>query len=130
MSSNEMTIINEDSGDKSENSKENEKKKNQKIGSKINQDNEILGKRVPKKRTTYDTTKLNGEAFYDCNGITIKGEQDICDCLRSGCPGCHFPCKQCSSHKCGNKCRVFRNWYYEKVEYEGTNDILVMEMGR
>lgn len=58
----------------------------------------------------------------------IESKQDICDCLRRGCPGCHFPCKQCKSTKCGNKCRCNRVWYYEKIEIEGLSKTLEMHL--
>ena len=59
--------------------------------------------------------------FYDEKGLLISNKEDICDCLRKDCPGCHFPCKQCSATKCGAKCRVKRTWYFEKVEIDGLN---------
>lgn len=36
--------------------------------------------------------------------------------------------KQCKSTKCGNKCRVNRNWHYEKVEIEGLSKSLEMKI--
>jgi hypothetical protein len=57
----------------------------------------------------------------------VADGRDICDCLRPGCPGCHYPCKKCKSQKCGNECRVNRTWYYEKVEIEGLSKTLEMQ---
>ena len=71
---------------------------------------------------------LDERPLYDQNGILIETSQDICDCLRNGCPGCHFACKQCKSLKCGNKCRNYRNWHYEKIEIEGLSKTLEMHL--
>ena len=66
--------------------------------------------------------------MYDENGVLIESRENICDCLRHGCPGCHFPCKQCKSPKCGNVCRVGRTWYFEKIEIEGLSKTLEMHL--
>jgi hypothetical protein len=65
--------------------------------------------------------------LYDEKGIMIADNRDICDCLRPGCVGCHYPCKKCKSSKCGNECRSNRTWYYEKVEIEGLSKTLEMQ---
>jgi hypothetical protein len=70
---------------------------------------------------------LDDAPLYDGNGLLNISKQDICDCLRPNCPGCHFPCKQCESGKCGNKCRNYRNWFYKRIEYEGSSNILNMQ---
>ena len=63
--------------------------------------------------------------LYNEKGVFVATNQDLCDCLRVECNGCHFACSQCKSLKCGNKCRVFRQWYYERVEIEGVpNSVL------
>ncbi len=105
---------------------------------------DTLGKRKPKVRSKYDEKisinfnysfnyliknlnestilkffYLDEKMLYDQNGFLVETGQDICDCLRNNCPGCHFECKQCKSLKCGNKCRIYRNWYFEKIEIEG-----------
>lgn len=72
-------------------------------------------------------SELGDAVFYDSNGLTVDGQQDICDCLRVDCPGCHFTCKSCNSSKCGNKCRVNRQWYYKRLEYEGSGFVVEME---
>lgn len=59
--------------------------------------------------------------LYDEQGRFLMSNKDICDCLREGCPGCFFPCRQCNSAKCGLKCRCNREWYYQSVEIEGTS---------
>jgi hypothetical protein len=64
--------------------------------------------------------------MYNEKGVLTSTGQDICDCLRNGCPGCHFECKNCKSTKCGSKCRVNRTWYYEKAEVEGLQVSLEM----
>ncbi|XP_012268837.2 ARL14 effector protein-like isoform X1 [Athalia rosae] len=62
--------------------------------------------------------------LYDDKGIYIRTKEDLCDCLQSGCPGCHFPCPGCESTKCAAECRVNRKWMYESIEDEGT-DVIV-----
>lgn len=57
--------------------------------------------------------------MYDEKGkIRLTGE-DHCDCFDLECPGCHFPCVECSSQKCGLRCRVNRKWAYEMIEHDG-----------
>ena len=49
---------------------------------------------------------------FDSKG---KKKIDLCDCIRVGCPGCFFPCKKCSSNKCGPICRNSRNGFVNHV---------------
>ncbi len=56
---------------------------------------------------------------YDHRGVLIETGEDVCDCLKSLCQGCHFPCRSCKSVKCGANCRENRVWFYDKIEIEG-----------
>jgi hypothetical protein len=73
-------------------------------------------------------TIYSSRPIYDDEGRLLATKEDICDCLRKGCPGCHFPCKKCKSLKCGNQCRRNRTWYFEKVEIEGLSKTLEMQI--
>ncbi|KAK7481110.1 hypothetical protein BaRGS_00027650 [Batillaria attramentaria] len=68
-----------------------------------------------------DTKKQN--QMYDETGRLLENSLDVCDCLETDCPGCHFPCPKCGSEKCGVECRSGRRWTYEQVEVEGTNQV-------
>ena len=57
--------------------------------------------------------------MYDCTGRLVADSRDLCDCLEPDCPGCHMPCPNCDSEKCGQECRVNRRWVYHEVEIEG-----------
>ncbi|XP_015912530.1 ARL14 effector protein [Parasteatoda tepidariorum] len=46
---------------------------------------------------------------------------DMCDCLDRTCEGCWFPCKKCSSTKCGHECRKTRSWEYVSYLVEGSD---------
>lgn len=62
--------------------------------------------------------KFKKPPLYDSAGILKENEQDMCDCMISGCPGCHFPCSRCDSEKCGITCRCDRRWKYDSVHYD------------
>eukprot|EP00095_Tigriopus_kingsejongensis_P010393 maker-scaffold1615_size33485-snap-gene-0.14 protein:Tk10393 transcript:maker-scaffold1615_size33485-snap-gene-0.14-mRNA-1 annotation:"c11orf46 homolog" len=57
--------------------------------------------------------------LYDDTGICLANRRDLCDCLVDACPGCHFPCPKCGSHRCGLECRQNRKWQYETLELDG-----------
>ena len=44
-------------------------------------------------------------SVYDSKGVLLQSRLDLCDCLEDSCPGCHLPCSDCSSPKCGHLCR-------------------------
>ena len=44
-------------------------------------------------------------SVYDSKGVLLQSGLDLCDCLEDSCPGCHLPCSNCSSPKCGHLCR-------------------------
>ena len=44
-------------------------------------------------------------SLYDSEGVLLQSGLDLCDCLEDSCPGCHLPCSNCSSPKCGHLCR-------------------------
>ena len=64
---------------------------------------------------------------YEDTGKLIQDNRDLCDCLETSCPGCHFPCPKCGSEKCGADCRCNRRWIYTEVEIEGTNKKIVFK---
>ncbi|CRK98980.1 CLUMA_CG011987, isoform A [Clunio marinus] len=76
--------------------------------------------RQNKEKRTFNK-KNPGITLYDENGKIRKTKEDLCDCLDINCTGCFFPCKRCESTKCGDVCRVNRNWYYEEI-YLGDAD--------
>lgn len=71
--------------------------------------------------------KIPMGALYDDCGVHVNSGLDICDCLQKVCPGCHFPCKKCSSQKCGVECRVYRRFIYDEIEYHGYDFIVKNE---
>lgn len=81
--------------------------------------------RRKKKKVQYFNSNTRGRssqasAFHGPDGSLLASGKDLCDCLISTCPGCHFPCSKCGSGKCGKECRINRKWYYDKVEVEGS----------
>lgn len=55
--------------------------------------------------------------------LQIENNDDgPCDCNDEECVGCFWPCDKCSSEKCGHKCRVNRQWKYEKWERQGRSN--------
>ncbi|XP_070542048.1 ARL14 effector protein-like [Ptychodera flava] len=62
--------------------------------------------------------------IYDDAGRLIEDGRDLCDCLDDLCPGCHYPCPECESEKCGAECRCNRRWLYEQIEVEGTGEVV------
>ncbi|XP_011158439.1 ARL14 effector protein [Solenopsis invicta] len=62
--------------------------------------------------------------LYNDVGIFIQTSDDLCDCLDLDCPGCHFACPKCSSHKCGHDCRNNRKWTYDNIQCEGTDAVI------
>ncbi|XP_071535634.1 uncharacterized protein [Panulirus ornatus] len=81
--------------------------------------------RRKKKKVQYfsSTGRTKNQAqpyFHGADGSIVGSGKNLCDCLQSDCPGCHYPCPKCGSGKCGTECRINRKWYYEKVEVEGT----------
>jgi len=60
--------------------------------------------------------------IHDSDGRLVNcGGLDLCDCLETSCPGCHYPCLKCGSGKCGTDCRVRRKYLYDHVMIEGTD---------
>merc|ERR1719348_2841430 len=58
-------------------------------------------------------------SLYDSKGVLLHCGLDLCDCLEDSCPGCHLPCSNCSSPKCGHMCRSGRHWQYSSVMQDG-----------
>ncbi|VDK76872.1 unnamed protein product [Litomosoides sigmodontis] len=47
--------------------------------------------------------------FIKADGRCVK----LCDCLRTSCPGCHYPCEKCGSRMCGPACQRNRDYIIE-----------------
>lgn len=63
------------------------------------------------------------KTLYDGRGRIRSSGLDACDCLNNACSGCHFPCPNCKSQKCGNECRAFRNDFVKRIYYDGLDSI-------
>eukprot|EP00794_Sanderia_malayensis_P009890 gene9890-10902_t len=66
--------------------------------------------------------KQKRKALHDAIGCLEADGRDVCDCHEPDCPGCHYPCPNCNSEKCGSTCRCHRRWSYDHVDiyYERT----------
>lgn len=61
-------------------------------------------------------------SMYDARGIHRETGFDLCDCLDTSCPGCHFECPSCNSCKCGPICRSKRKYMFNMIEIDGKDD--------
>ena len=71
---------------------------------------EINSKKEEDENPVNESVALNPEnpeksSLYDSEGVLLQSGLDLCDCLEDSCPGCHLPCSNCSSPKCGHLCR-------------------------
>lgn len=80
--------------------------------------------RERRKWTRQCYTRNSPKSLFDEKGQYRNTGLDVCDCLNNGCPGCHFPCNNCKSNKCGSMCRVNRKWAFESIEHDG-KDLVV-----
>lgn len=69
-------------------------------------------------------TQRGPQSMFDEKGRYRSNGADICDCLDNTCPGCHFPCPNCKSTKCGPACRVNRKWPFESIEHDGKDLVI------
>lgn len=72
-------------------------------------------------KQTNKLVKKKSTSMYDEQGRIRLTKEDICDCFDIKCPGCHFPCMDCKSPKCGIHCRVNRKWAYNSIDFDGRN---------
>lgn len=63
-------------------------------------------------------------SMFDEKGRYRSSGLDVCDCLDNTCPGCHFPCPNCKSTKCGTVCRVNRKWPFDSIEHDGKDLVI------
>jgi len=70
------------------------------------------------------SSNKKGSCMYDDKGHSLHDGADVCDCLRSDCPGCFFPCPKCRSPKCAHDCRINRRYTFESIEVEGTETVI------
>lgn len=75
-------------------------------------------------RKNYGSNSSNRNTLYDEKGCYRLSGLNVCDCLDNNCVGCHFPCPQCSSTKCGPTCRVLRKWTYEMIEHDAKDSVI------
>ena len=69
--------------------------------------------------------KQRRQALHDGSGHLVADGRDLCDCQDPYCPGCHYPCPQCQSEKCGSSCRCDRRWSYDHVDvYNEGNGVM------
>ena len=73
-------------------------------------------------RKSVSGLKPRRQALHDACGRLVADGRDLCDCQDPDCPGCHYPCPQCQSEKCGSSCRCDRRWSYDHVDvyHEGS----------
>lgn len=77
-------------------------------------------------RNQINPTKI--KTVFDENGKYRINGADFCDCLDNACPGCHFPCLQCNSPKCGATCRSNRKWAYTSIENDGKDLVIKAQL--
>lgn len=58
------------------------------------------------------------KSIYTGAGRIRQSGLDACDCLNNDCIGCHFPCQNCKSSKCGNLCRKNRDDYIRSIRID------------
>lgn len=76
-------------------------------------------------RQSYTTQKRSGNnSIFDEKGRYRHNLADACDCLDNSCVGCHFPCPNCRSPKCGSTCRVNRKFAFETIEHDGKDLVI------
>ncbi|XP_071794586.1 ARL14 effector protein-like [Asterias amurensis] len=95
-------------------------------------DPENSEREMRKLRRTFQRTDMKQKArqqvMYDEKGRLLDTHKNLCDCLNDKCPGCHYPCPQCTSTKCGVQCRCNRKWVYNQIENESGGDLVKFEV--
>lgn len=84
----------------------------------------VREKRKINRKSYAESTNQRSMNLYDEKGRIRSTGADLCDCLDSTCPGCHFPCSNCRSTKCGSFCRVNRKWAFDSIEHDGKDLII------